>query len=189
MHTFGNPAAVLAVVADDCAAEVSEVDRSVDAGLATLARDPTPAARDDRALRLEGAHRRARERLAREDWLDRRAALEAREAWIQRVMAEGLRRLREEPDPGQRRARLEARAREAFDELGQARGSVVAVAAAEASLLEGSGLPVVADPGLSEGACLARSSEGRLSFDNGVEARARRLEGLWRAALAEAYGS
>ena len=45
------------------------------------------------------------------------------------------------------------------------------------------------DEAARPGACLVRTGNGKTSFDNGLEARARRFENACRATLAEIYGS
>ena len=39
------------------------------------------------------------------------------------------------------------------------------------------------------GGCMARTADGRVSFDNGFAARARRFEAAWRAELARVFPS
>jgi hypothetical protein len=177
-------AAVTAAARDDAEAEVAAVERRAAAERACLEAEPEPPPIEaaEREARLGAARRGARERLAHEDWLDRRSALELREEWMARAAAEGRRHFALDRDA------LTRLAREAIARLPNATEVVVCVE--EAPLLEGIALDarVVADPRSPRGSCLARTREGRLSFDNGLEARARRLVHEWRAALGEVFG-
>ena len=192
MKAFGSPAAVAAAVRDDADAEVERIARESQAALARAAEEEAAEVPEipGRELRLAAARREAREMLAEEDLCDAREALEAREAWLSKVVAEG-RRLLDEPVPaGARRAALARLAREGLERV--AGEVVVAVAPSDAALLDEAwagalGARVVADGAIAPGGCVVRSADGRASFDDTLEARARRFEPAWRAALGALY--
>jgi vacuolar-type H+-ATPase subunit E/Vma4 len=164
------------------------------------ARESEPVEVPDRALRLESARREAAERLAREDWADRRAALEDREAWIAEAERQGLATLAR-PEATADRADLLLRfIGEALERLPGETFEVMLAPGDRASLNGDTGLRLAsvrgereivlkADDSARPGACLVRTGNGKTSFDNGLEARARRFENTCRAALAEIYGS
>lgn len=166
MKGFGSIEAVVAAIHEDVRAEIERVDREAAAAIAQLRDEDarTPIVVSDADVHIAAARRQARERLAAEDWRDRSTALEAREAWIARVVIEGNRRL----------AALDAEARRrdldrlAPDALARVPG-------------DGSELVVTAD------GCVAQSADGRVRYDNTYAARAQRLEPVWRAALGELF--
>jgi vacuolar-type H+-ATPase subunit E/Vma4 len=197
MKALGSPAAVVAAVRDDAGAEVERLERESRAALARLAAEEAaePAAIPERESRLATARREARELLAREDLLDAREALEAREAWIVEAVAEGRRLLAEPVPAAERRADLARLAREGIDRLPGDAFDVI-VAPSDAALLDerwagalapGRAARVVAEAGISPGGCLVRSPDGKVSFDDTLEARARRFEVAWRTALGALY--
>lgn len=207
MKTLGSPAALAEAIRADAEAEVERVERELALALQALEReeglgDEAPV---DRASRLEAARREARELIAREDQEDRRDALEARETWMRSIVEEGERRIAATADPTERRERLARLAAEALRELAGARRGLVEeaeilVPAADLPLLDeawrrgvadAAGLPpaalaVSAAESLAAG-CVARTRDGRVSFDNSLAARARRLEPVWRSALADLW--
>ena len=195
-------AAVVEALREEAEGEVQRIAHETQERVARLRASAggEPADLPDRGPRLAAARREAAELLAQEAGADRRAMLEEREAWIGRIVAEGLRRL-ESPEPAaERRDSLARLAAEAAASLpGEA--SEIVVAPADAALLDEAWckdvakaagkkvVRVVADAGRRAGGCLARTPGGKVSFDNGYEARARRFEPVWRAGLAEIYGS
>jgi vacuolar-type H+-ATPase subunit E/Vma4 len=197
MRSLGSAAAVIAAARDDADAEVERIEREAQAALARLAEEAAadPAALPDREVRITAARREARELTAQEDLRDAREALTAREAWLGRAVSEGQRRLAELRPPAERRADLARLAREGLDRLPE--GPVeIAVAPADAALCDegfareiaaGRALRVVPDEGVARGGVVVRSADGKVSFDNGFEARARRFESIWRAALGAIY--
>ena len=165
-----------------------------------LAREADPVEVPDRAIRLESTRREATERLAREDWADRRAALEDREAWIAQAELQGLAAL-VRPEAAPERGELLLRfIAEALERL-PGGTFVVTLAPGDSVLLNGDEgrrlasvrgereIVVKPDESARPGACLVRTANGKTSFDNGLEARARRFESSCRSALAEIYGS
>lgn len=202
MRSLGSVAAVVEAVREEAEGEVQRIAQEAQDRIALRRASPggEPPDLADREERLTAARREASEILAREDWADRRAILEEREAWIGRIVAEGHRRLREPEPAAERRDLLRRLAVEAAaclpDDVTE-----VAVAPVDAALLDeawcvdvaraaGKTLVRVVSSGApcSEG-CVLRTEEGKVSFDNRFEARARRFEAAWRAGLAEIYGS
>lgn len=197
MRTLGSPAAVASAIDDDAAAECERIERETAAALARLAEEEAaePAALPEREVRLAAARREARERLAQEDLADAREALEARESWLRRAVAEGRRRLAEPAPAATRRAELGRLAREGLDRLPDDLVEIV-VAPADAALLDeawaraiapGRTARVVRGDDALAGGCVVRRADGRVSFDNSLDARARRFEAAWRTALGALY--
>lgn len=167
MQTLGSVAAVAATVREDAAAEVERLRDATDAAVTRESADQPPALDPtEREARLAAARREARERLAHEDALDAKAALEAREAWMRAVIGEARRRLPDYETAEVRRARLERLAGDALARLPDGRGSV-----ADAP----DGVRVT-------------SADGRFTIDESLDARARRFEAAWRAALGKIWG-
>lgn len=206
MKTLGSVAAVVDAVQADVQAELERLERESRQEMERLEREAPPESSADRELRVGAARREAREILAREDAADRRGSLEARERWMRRAVEEGERTLRSETDETKRRKRLLFWAEEALHELfsvearpGSA-GYEVVVSQADVPLLDAAfhvrlaaatGLPTdalaTAASETFDGGCVVRTRDGRVSFDNSVAARARRLESAWRPALAAIY--
>src|SRR5688572_15199574 len=88
MQTLGSPASVVAAIHEDAAAEVERIESALSAELASIENETATAdvAVADRALRLAAARRGNEDRVARQEWEGRRAAIEQREAWIQEVV-------------------------------------------------------------------------------------------------------
>jgi vacuolar-type H+-ATPase subunit E/Vma4 len=195
---LGSVGAVVAAVQDEAEAAVEAIRAEAAARAASILREEQAAAPTDREARLAAARRQARERLAREDWEDSRAGLEQREAWIRRVTAEGLRRLAE-AEPEARRQRLLALAADALSRLPGDRFELGLGDADLASMAEGDRRALAAERGAAEvrcvpdpaavgGGCVARTAEGRATFDNTYPARARALERAWRSVLGALHG-
>lgn len=191
MQTLGSISALVAAIRD----EAEQAEEAVQKTLATelerfLAEDPVfESDAPDRAARLSHARRRAREARSRQDWLDRRAALEERERWMAAVMVEALRRLNDPSDPAARVETLRKQVDEARQRLPGDAFEVV-VPEADATLLGdalGEPFKVTGDPAMAAGGCLVRTADGKVGYDNGLETRARRRESAWRAALGELY--
>ena len=202
MKSLGSVAAVVEALREEAESEVQRIARETEERIAGLraSAGSEPADLPDRGPRLAAARREAAELSAQEAWADRRAMLEEREAWISRIVAEGLRRLEAPEPPAERRDLLARLAAEAAGCLPDEACEIV-VAPADAALLDEAWCKevakaagkkiarVVSDAGRRAGGCLARTEGGKVSFDNGFEARARRFEPAWRAGLAEIYGS
>lgn len=142
------------------------------------------------------AQDRARVRVSQEDWNDAREAVAEREQWIQRVVALGAARLQERLPVAEARAALAVLAREAISRLPT--GAIeLAVAEADAALLDSEWRASISPSGKADdirlvvepidGGCIARSADGRASFDNSHKARIERLQAYWRAALSDLY--
>jgi len=201
VKSLGSVAAVLEAVREEAEGEAQRISREAEEQCARwLSAANAPAEVADREGRLSAARRQAAELVAREDWADRRCALEEREAWIARAVALGRQRL-EAPEPAaQRRELLTRLATEAAACLPGGECEI-SVSAADASLLDEAWCRQVAQGAEKRtvrlavsgdgpaGGCVARAEGGKVSFDNSFEARARRFEAAWRARLAEIYAS
>lgn len=161
MQSLGSPASVVAAIREDGEAEVERIQEAAAAELRRIATEGASmsVAVDDREERLATARRRNEERVARQEWEGRRAVMEQRETWIQRVVAKA-------------QEGWHASSAEALDAL---------VREARSRLPDGQ-CEVIASP---RGGCIVRI--GDLSFDNTFEARSRRLEPEWRSALSGMY--
>jgi vacuolar-type H+-ATPase subunit E/Vma4 len=151
----------------------------------------------DRPARLAAARREVSAQLAREDWEDRRVALEERERWTERAIRLARERLDGDREIASRRELLLALAVEAAERL-PAGAVEIAVSASDASIADDAFVeelvrrarrPVARARGdLPQSGCVVSTVGGKVRFDNSLEARARRFEPLWRAALTEIYG-
>ena len=196
MKGLGSVPAVLAALAAEAEAKVAAAQAESEAGIARAEAEAAPAGPggDARRARLQAAGRAAAERLAHEDWLDVREAIEARAASIDRAVAAGWDRLAEDLGPAPERIfRLAAEA------LGRLPGDTaeVVVRPEDAAALDDAFARRLAEatgkrevtvvPGETDGGCRLRAAEGRITFDNTFAARAKRLAPVWRAALVELY--
>jgi len=161
MQTLGSPASVVASIREDGDAEVERIQEAAATELATIAAETTSmnVAIGDRDQQLAAARRENEERIAKQEWEGRRAVMQQREAWIQRVVAKA-------------QEGWSASSAESLDAL---------VREARSRLPDGD-CEVIASP---RGGCIVRI--GDLSFDNSFEARSRRLEPEWRGALSGMY--
>ena len=161
MQTLGSPASVVAATREDAEAEVERIQETTAGELAAIRAEAgsTSVVIADREARLTAARRETEERVARQEWEGRRAVMQQREQWIQRVVTAA-------------QARWTVTSGEALDAL---------VREARSRLPEGD-CEIIASP---RGGCVVRC--GDLSFDNSYEARSRRLEPEWRAALSGMY--
>ena len=200
MRLAGSPESVVEAIRDGAEAEIETLDRATEERVRRLGEvaEEEPLSDPRAAVRLSAARREAAETLAREDLADRRESLEERERWIARAAAEGAVRLARAGEDGPRRELLARLAREAIRELpGDA--FEILVAPADAALCDEAWRKSVAGPSSrvtvrcdnppEGGGCAARTADGRVSFDNGFAARARRFEAVWRAELARLLAS
>ena len=198
MKPLGSVAAVIAAIREDASAEAEALERRAEAEVDSVR---TLAASDvvtipDLERRLTAAGQASRSRLAQEDWEGTREAVADRERWIARAVELGRLQLVDSGDAQTRRERLAVLAHEAMSRLP---GGVCELVVPEAdvawlgpewcrAVAHGAGrddVRVVA--GSHEGGCIARTLDGRASFDNSYAARAERFQAAWRSALAEIY--
>ena len=198
MKPLGSVAAVIAAIREDAAGEVDAIVRQADAAITRLYADHAthPIAFPEGELQIAAARERARTRLAQEDWLDTRAAIDEREAWLGQVAERASRRLKDLATTAERQQRLARLTQEGIDRL-HADALEVVVGAEDALILDEqwrAGL--IADAGLQsltvvtghvDGGCVVRTADGRASLDNTYHARTDRFRTAWRAALAEMY--
>ena len=166
MTIFGSASAVVAAIEEDARVDVEKIGRDRDAEIVRLREEAArrPVSVPHGEARVAAARRQARERIASEDWQDRAAALSARESWIERVAAEGQRRLRARPADEQR-LDIDRFAAEALERV-----------AGDARTLT-----------FVDGGCRVSTADGRIAYENTYETRARRLAPVWRAALGELF--
>ena len=176
MQTLGSPASVAAAIREDAEAEAQRIEESAAAELTAVRADASSAdvAIANRGERLAAARRTNEERVARQEWEGRRAAIEQREAWIQRVVARA--------QEGWTSCDVNALIREARSRMPQGTCEV-AVSASDRQLVDVADAHVTVAP--IAGGCVVTS--GNVSFDNSFEARSRRLEPEWRSALSGMY--
>jgi vacuolar-type H+-ATPase subunit E/Vma4 len=198
MKILGSPESVIAVVREDVEVEVERLERSAREEEARLraAAATEPIVLEDRERRLALARRDARERLARDEWLDARDTLAAREAWLDEVVRAAAPGLAGLDDPATRRERLGELVFEACRRLPEGACEVL-VRAGDAPLLDEAWIrATAARAGRAaltvsiadlDGGCVVRTADGRASFDNTLRARAERLAPAWRAALCAIY--
>ena len=201
MKTFGSVASLVEALREEVDAEASRIRRETEE---TERRQSEAAAREfielpDRGERLAEERRKSAEIVAREDWADRREALERREAFGAEAFRRGLERLAGAAAPEDRAEVLGRLAREAIERVP---GDAVEIAVNEADapllteafrseLARRAGrreVRLAADRLETAGGCVVRTEDGRASFDDTFEARARRFETAWRAAVAEIHG-
>jgi vacuolar-type H+-ATPase subunit E/Vma4 len=179
MQTLGSPASVVAAIHEDAGAEVERIESALSAELASIESETATAdvAVADRTLRLAAARRGNEDRVARQEWEGRRAAIEQREVWIRAVVARAQ-ELWTTSAPEQLNGLIrEARAHmaEGACEVGVNERDRDAVVVSDARVTTAS----------IAGGCIV--TIGDVSFDNSFEARSRRLEADWRSALSGMY--
>ncbi len=160
MEIQGSVASVVAAIRDEADDEIEKLEEQTATSIAEARRAMAPVVIADRETRIRAAHRDAAEHIAQQEWEGRRAEIEQREAWLQRVAARGRERLAAERDP----AIMQRLVEEAARFLPEAARDVT--------------------PAPSGGCTVAA---GDLVFDNSFDARARRFEPAWRRALNEMY--
>ena len=108
MKPLGSVAAVVAAIREDASLEVDSLTRQTDADIERLQAEDTArlVTFPEGELQVAGARDRARVRLAQEDWFDSRAAVEAREQWLARVVELGRPQLQLPATPASRRQQL-----------------------------------------------------------------------------------
>ena len=198
MKPLGSVAAVIAAIREDAASDVDAIVRQADADITRLRSDDAtrPVVFVDGEPLIAAARERARMRLAQEDWLDTRAAIDERDAWLARAVERGTQHLDDAATTADRRERLARLTREGIDRLHSDVVEVV-VSGADASILDepwrttliaAAGLrSLTVASGGQHGGCLVRTTDGRASFDNTYQARIDRFRTVWRATLAEIY--
>jgi hypothetical protein len=195
MRAWGSAAAVIAALRDDAAAERERLERESASVLEALSADVAPRTPecDDAAGsdRVDVVRRANAEADAGEDWEDVVAAAADRDAWISAVAEAGRRAIAAAPDAQGFLARL---TREAVFELpgDEAIVALPSALVADAEAWRGAierdtrkRLAFEAAPFAA--GCIARTPDGRVTFDNTVEARERRSRTEWRTAIARLY--
>jgi hypothetical protein len=183
----------MAALRDEAAAEIERLEResalALDGLRATATASTAPL---DADARLAAARHLAADTEADEDWQDVVAAATDRDAWIAEIVRRGRVAIATAPDVESWTAAL---AREAVEALpGDA--CVLILPASIASrfgdawreaLERQTRKRIVIEVGTIAAGCCARTSDGRVAFDNSLEARERRAQTAWRAELAKRY--
>jgi len=181
MQTLGSPASIIAAIREEADAEAERIDAATASELASIRSENAKVGIADREERLAAASRMNEERIAKQEWDGRRAVIEQREKWMQRVVA-AARMKWSGGGQSTRREQLNALIRESVSRL--PRGTCeVAVSADDRNLVD---VPETNVTTASiTGGCIV--TIGDVSFDNSFEARVRRLEPEWRNALSGMY--
>ena len=192
MTAWGSAAAVIAALRDDAAVEGERLQRDAEAAalkVRQVGTDATASAELDG--RLDAVRRDLAEASSAAEWEDTVAAAADRDAWIDAVAAEGRRRLASDGDAA---SWLQARITESVRALPGTSAVVTvpaahvpAVAALRQDIEAASGKQITIEAGILAAGCLVRTPDGRVTFDNSVEARERRARSEWRAAVARCY--
>ncbi|MBN1557739.1 MAG: hypothetical protein JW951_06295 [Lentisphaerae bacterium] len=201
METSGNldalAARVLERARDEAAAAVRRGEKAAAREL-----ERAEAQRAERRHAAEAASRTAAERrlhAARAEAAQskRRAALNAREAAVEAVFEEALRRLRTADDPAGPGKRLEALIREGIAALGapasvrvqlNAAGQALARAPDFPKTIDGVSVSVDAHAADTVGGAVVTDADGRVIFENTYEARLARSREPLRRRVAETLG-
>jgi hypothetical protein len=157
MQTLGSRDAVIASIRDEANAELEKMRQASGATRVPARRSTAEDGR--RSAETAAKRKRNEERLAQAEWDEKRRVIEQREAWIARVIARGREILGERDDATLERLVAEAKRSIRKDDV-----------------------KVEAAPG---GGCIVRC--GALVVDNSFVERAKRLEPVWRKALADLY--
>ena len=179
MQTLGSPASVVAAIHEDAAAEVERIDDARSTELASIGAETSSAdvTIADRDLRLAAARRDSDDRVAKQEWEGRRAAIEQRETWIQTIVARAQ-ELWASTTPEQ----LSALIREARAHMPEGACEVAVNPRDRDSVQLANATVKTAE---IAGGCIVTIDD--VSFDNSFEARSRRLEAEWRGALSGMY--
>ncbi len=182
MQSLGSVASIVAAIREDASAEADRLDEATAKEIEAIRAEGTAAsvAVPDRQARIAAARAENEERVARQEWEGRRRTIEQREAWIERVTAAA--RTSWHAD----RAQLTALIREALETIDAAEVEI-AVAENDRPMVDAKklGRKVRLTSAAIGGGCIVTG--GNLVFDNSFEARARRLEAVWRKALSGVY--
>jgi vacuolar-type H+-ATPase subunit E/Vma4 len=195
MKTLGSVAAVVAAIREEANAEIERLEHETAAEIASLARPHTAAPGPESDPRIEAARGRAREEDSQEEWNAGLQDLQDRERWMNAVVAAGRQAFAGTSDqPGARRL-IGALVMEAVAHLPAGACVVVVPAAIAAGLDEGwrgemsarIGRQLTVESGSLAAGCIVRLADRPMAYDNSLEARERRTQVEWRAALARVY--
>jgi hypothetical protein len=194
MRVWGSADAVIAALRDDAAAERERLERESAAAIRALGQSVAPqdaGSAAESTERLDRVRRALADADAAQEWDDAVAAASDRDAWIAEVASLGRRAIASAPDQCRLLQRL---VREAVREL-PGPDCVVAVPHALADAVErwraeverDTGKRIAVETGAFAAGCVARTPDGRVTFDNTIEARERRANTAWRTAVAHVY--
>lgn len=192
MRAWGSADAVIAAVRDDAAAECERIERVSAQAIERLTEEArTRPTEIDGSERLAAVRRADADADAAEDWEDAVTAAADRDAWVEAIAEAGRQAL---TDATGAPAWLERLVRESVSHV-PGPDCIVTVPHGLASVAAGwrdaieraTGRRLVFEDGAFAAGCIARSADGRVTFDNTVAARERRSRTEWRAAVARLY--
>lgn len=196
MRSLGSAAAVVAAIREEAGAEIERLEREARETQAALAGER------ERPVEIPDADRRiaeARVRVARleddEAWSTVLEDLQERERWIERVVAAARRMAESTEHPDWVRTYTAALALEGLRILPPGRGTVTVPASMKSlfderwqrDLQDRAGRAIEIAFGPIAAGCTIRLVDRPVAYDNSIEARERRLQSRWRAAVARAY--
>lgn len=178
MQSLGSPASVIAAIREDAEVEAERLRESTESEGSAIRSEAASmnVAIADRDERLAAARRANAERIAAQEWAGRRAVIEQREQWMQRVVAKAQEAWTCDGD------QLHALIREARARMPSG-VCEIAVSAADWERIRVPDAKISVAP--IAGGCIV--TVGDVSFDNSFEARSRRFEPEWRSALSGMY--
>lgn len=195
MRIIGSAAAVAAATRDDALAEVERLERAAEAERKAIGEAAAEAVTGtDHEERIAEAQRHARQVEADEEWAAAQEDLRVRDAWMQSAVERGRRTLAAVGVTGAAEW-LDALIEEAAGHLPPGPCTVLVASAVRPSMTPErvarlgarTGRAVTIEYAAIGGGCVVLSADRAVAFDNTVDARQRRLEPVWRAALARAY--
>ena len=193
MRAWGSAASVIAAIVDDAAAQIERLDREADEEKERRRAVHAQAPLIDPEPPLALARRNAAELDLEQDWQDALADARDRDEWIATVIEAGRSAVVAAGDVVPWTGALVI---EAVRHLPGCATAVVTVPAAvlrvtgddwREALEAKTGRPLILEPGSFAAGCIARTGDGRVSFDNRLEAREARTASEWRAALVHRY--
>jgi vacuolar-type H+-ATPase subunit E/Vma4 len=196
MRTHGSVASVIAAIQDEAAAHIERLEREAAAAIAGMTEPaPAPVPCAEEAPRVTAARGRARRDESDDEWSARLEDLDDRERWMLEIASAGRRALCGMGDRSGVRRWTRALVAEAAAHLPPGRCVVVVPAGAVDHLDDGwrdeAGRSLERELSIEAGAitagCIVRLADRPIAYDNTLEARERRTQVEWRAALAQIY--
>lgn len=195
MKTLGSVAAVVAAIREEANAEIERLEQEAAAEIAVFARPRAAAPRPERDPRVAAARARARDEDSQEEWNAGLQDLQDRERWMNAVMAAGRQAFAGTSDHPAVRRLIGALVMEGVAHLPPGACIVVVPAGIAAGLDDvwrrkmsaRTGRPLTVESGPLAAGCIVRLVDRPMAYDNSLEARERRTQVEWRAALARVY--
>jgi vacuolar-type H+-ATPase subunit E/Vma4 len=195
MKTLGSVAAVVAAIREEANAEIERLEREAAAEVAALAGPRAAGPGPESDPRVGAARARARDEDSQEEWNASLQDLQDRERWMNAVVAAGRQGFAGTSDQSAARRLIGALVMEAVAHLPAGACIVVVPAAIIAGLDDvwrsetsaRTGRPLTVERGPLTAGCIVRLADRPMAYDNSLEARERRTQVEWRAALARVY--